>query len=87
MDDGYYNVIPALTIPTVANASSIDHDTVENRIYWTDLSRKSINRAYINGTAIETVIEGNALNCSIKQCQQGTCCDLVQLTLCYPPTK
>ncbi|XP_071495091.1 low-density lipoprotein receptor-related protein 1-like [Diadema antillarum] len=67
VDDGYYNVIPALTIPTVANASSIDHDTVENRIYWTDLSRKSINRAYINGTAIETVIEGipNAYNLAI----------------------
>eukprot|EP00057_Strongylocentrotus_purpuratus_P026506 XP_011680980.1 PREDICTED: low-density lipoprotein receptor-related protein 1 isoform X3 [Strongylocentrotus purpuratus] len=58
VDDGYYNVIPALTIPNVANASSIDHDTIENRIYWTDLQRKSINRAFINGTDIETVIEG-----------------------------
>ena len=58
LTDGYYNVIPALTIPRVANASSVDHDVREQRLYWTDVQRKSINRAFINGSDIETVIEG-----------------------------
>ncbi|XP_038049226.1 prolow-density lipoprotein receptor-related protein 1-like [Patiria miniata] len=58
LSDGYHNVIPPLTIPSVANASSVDHDVKEQRLYWTDLQHKSINRAYINGTNIETVIEG-----------------------------
>ncbi|XP_022111824.1 prolow-density lipoprotein receptor-related protein 1-like [Acanthaster planci] len=58
LSDGYHNVIPPLTIPSVANASSVDHDVKEQRLYWTDLQHKSINRAYINGTDIETVIEG-----------------------------
>ncbi|XP_033629378.1 low-density lipoprotein receptor-related protein 1-like isoform X2 [Asterias rubens] len=58
LSDGYHNVIPALTVPSVANASSVDHDVAEQRLYWTDLEHKSINRAYINGTEIETVIEG-----------------------------
>ena len=60
LSDGYHNVIPPLTIPSVANASSVDHDVAEQRLYWTDLQHKSINRAYINGTNIETVIEGKS---------------------------
>ena len=84
LTDGYYNVIPALTIPRVANASSVDHDVKEQRLYWTDVQRKSINRAFINGSDIETVIEGKCWNfmyrCSIVS-NKWSRIDILQLNI------
>ncbi|CAL4165319.1 unnamed protein product, partial [Meganyctiphanes norvegica] len=36
---------------------AIDFDSVDNRLYWTDISVKSISRAFMNGSQLEKVIE------------------------------
>ena len=36
---------------------SIDFDSIDNRLYWTDISVKSISRAFMNGSQLEPVIE------------------------------
>ncbi|XP_074659791.1 low-density lipoprotein receptor-related protein 6-like [Tubulanus polymorphus] len=47
-------VIP---LARVKDAMALDFDIDDNRIYWTDLQLKSISRAFINGSALETVIQ------------------------------
>ncbi|XP_077997711.1 prolow-density lipoprotein receptor-related protein 1-like [Glandiceps talaboti] len=56
LDDGYYNVIPSLTVPELENATAVDFDAVEQRIYWSDIKLNAIKRVFINGSGIETVI-------------------------------
>ncbi|XP_048242332.1 low-density lipoprotein receptor-related protein 6-like isoform X1 [Haliotis rufescens] len=41
----------------VKKALAIDFDISDNRIYWTDGSLKSISRAFMNGSALEHIIE------------------------------
>lgn len=36
---------------------AIDFDSIDNRLYWTDISAKSISRAFMNGSQLEPVIE------------------------------
>uniref|UniRef100_UPI00358F8E53 low-density lipoprotein receptor-related protein 6 isoform X1 n=1 Tax=Myxine glutinosa TaxID=7769 RepID=UPI00358F8E53 len=38
-------------------ASALDVDVVDGRIYWTDVGAKTISRAYMNGSMVERVIE------------------------------
>ncbi|XP_011154181.1 low-density lipoprotein receptor-related protein 6 isoform X2 [Harpegnathos saltator] len=48
------NIIP---ITGLKDASALDFDFGENRIYWTDIKQKAITRAFINGSEIEKVID------------------------------
>lgn len=47
-------IIPASGIK---DASALDFDIKDNRIYWTDVKAKAITRAYINGSHVERIIE------------------------------
>ncbi len=46
-----------LPIRAIGEAASIDADLNSQRIYWTDLEDKSINRAFVNGSSIETIVK------------------------------
>jgi len=48
------NIIP---VTGVKDASALDFNVVENRIYWTDIKVKSISRAFINGSDVEKVVD------------------------------
>ena len=59
LNNANYNVIPALTVPFVYNPLAIDYDLQEQKIYWTDNDgmNDGINRAFLNGTKFETIID------------------------------
>lgn len=46
-----------LPIRDITDASAIDGDFHQGRIYWTDVEEKSISRSYVNGSGIETLVE------------------------------
>lgn len=41
----------------ILHGRSIDFDSIDNRLYWTDISIKSISRAFMNGSQMEPVVE------------------------------
>ncbi|KAM4553054.1 low-density lipoprotein receptor-related protein 5 isoform 1-T1 [Fundulus diaphanus] len=47
----------AIPLTGVKEASALDFDVLERRIYWTDIQAKTISRAYMNGSSVEHVIE------------------------------
>ncbi|XP_027714286.1 low-density lipoprotein receptor-related protein 5-like, partial [Vombatus ursinus] len=47
----------AIPLTGVKEASALDFDVSNNHIYWTDVSLKTISRAYMNGSSVEHVIE------------------------------
>ncbi|KAJ8249123.1 hypothetical protein GJAV_G00231420 [Gymnothorax javanicus] len=47
----------AIPLTGVKEASALDFDVLDNRIYWTDVSTKTISRAFMNGSSVEHVIE------------------------------
>ncbi|NWS27481.1 LRP5 protein, partial [Polioptila caerulea] len=47
----------AIPLTGVKEASALDFDVSDNRIYWTDVSLKTISRAFMNGSSVEHVIE------------------------------
>uniref|UniRef100_A0AAR2KMR7 Low density lipoprotein receptor-related protein 5 n=1 Tax=Pygocentrus nattereri TaxID=42514 RepID=A0AAR2KMR7_PYGNA len=47
----------AIPLTGVKEASALDFDVAENRIFWTDVSTKTISRAFMNGSGVEAVIE------------------------------
>uniref|UniRef100_A0A8D1P075 EGF-like domain-containing protein n=1 Tax=Sus scrofa TaxID=9823 RepID=A0A8D1P075_PIG len=47
----------AIPLAGVKEASALDFDVSTNHIYWTDVSLKTISRAFMNGSSVEHVIE------------------------------
>ncbi|XP_006642533.3 low-density lipoprotein receptor-related protein 5 [Lepisosteus oculatus] len=47
----------AIPLTGVKEASALDFDVSDNRIYWTDVSMKTISRAFMNGSSVEHIIE------------------------------
>ncbi|XP_030743400.1 low-density lipoprotein receptor-related protein 5 [Echinops telfairi] len=47
----------AIPLTGVKEASALDFDVASNHIYWTDVSLKTISRAFMNGSSVEHVIE------------------------------
>jgi len=41
----------------VAEASALDYDRMDGRIYWSDIELKTISRAFLNGSSLEVVVE------------------------------
>ncbi|KAK6472816.1 low-density lipoprotein receptor-related protein 5-like [Huso huso] len=54
---GTHNNDVAIPLPGVKEASALDFEVSDNRIYWTDVSLKTISRAFMNGSSVEHVIE------------------------------
>ncbi|XP_029038470.2 low-density lipoprotein receptor-related protein 6 isoform X1 [Osmia bicornis bicornis] len=48
------NIIP---LTGVRDASALDFNIADNRIYWTDVKLKTITRAFINGSDMERVVD------------------------------
>ncbi|XP_015518016.1 low-density lipoprotein receptor-related protein 6 isoform X1 [Neodiprion lecontei] len=48
------NIIP---VTGVKDASALDFDMSDNRIYWTDIKVKAITRAFMNGSKMERVVD------------------------------
>ncbi|XP_012250592.2 low-density lipoprotein receptor-related protein 6 [Athalia rosae] len=48
------NIIP---VTGVKDASALDFDMSDNRIYWTDVKLKTITRAFMNGSDMERVVD------------------------------
>ena len=46
-----------IPISGVKEASALDFDVTDNRIYWTDIGVKAISRAFMNGSNLEVVVE------------------------------
>jgi low density lipoprotein receptor-related protein 5/6 len=55
LEANHKNVI--IPIAGVKEASALDFDVNDNRIYWTDIGVKSISRAFMNGSNLEVVVE------------------------------
>ncbi|XP_036005151.1 low-density lipoprotein receptor-related protein 6 [Fundulus heteroclitus] len=47
----------AIPLTGVKEASALDFDVTDNRIYWTDITLKTISRAFMNGSALEHVVQ------------------------------
>ncbi|XP_062373779.1 low-density lipoprotein receptor-related protein 6 isoform X2 [Sardina pilchardus] len=47
----------AIPLTGVKEASALDFDVTDNRIYWTDITLKTISRAFMNGSSLEHVVE------------------------------
>ncbi|KAL4830050.1 hypothetical protein H8958_013925 [Nasalis larvatus] len=47
----------AIPLTGVKEASALDFDVSNNHIYWTDVSLKTISRAFMNGSSVEHVVE------------------------------
>lgn len=61
IDNPYLNVIMALTVPDIDDVTAVDYDAIDERIYWADVKTRTIKRAFINGTKLETVMSGGML--------------------------
>ena len=48
--------IRPIPIQGIKEALAIDFDISDTRIYWTDASLKTINRAFMNGSNVETIV-------------------------------
>lgn len=46
-----------IPVTGIQEAVAIDFDSIDNRLYWTDISVKSISRAFMNGSQKEPVVE------------------------------
>eukprot|EP00061_Rhincodon_typus_P006425 g27055.t1 len=62
IDNPYYNFIISFTVPDIDNVTVVDYDSVERRIYWSDVRTQTIKRAFINGTGVETVVSADLPN-------------------------
>lgn len=40
----------------ISRPIALDYDVVEGRVYWTDISRNTISRCFLNGSSFEDVI-------------------------------
>ena len=41
----------------VSEASGVDYDRADGRIYWSDIKQKTISRAHSNGSSVEVMVE------------------------------
>ena len=39
------------------NFRALDFDINDNRIFWTDITQKSISRAFMNGSSYERIVD------------------------------
>ncbi|XP_075213889.1 low-density lipoprotein receptor-related protein 6 [Lycorma delicatula] len=46
-----------IPVTGIKDASALDFDIMDGRIYWTDVKMKTITRAYINGSQMERIVE------------------------------
>lgn len=55
LDQSHHNFIP--TVINVQNATTMDVDVERDQVYWVDAKAKTVVRACLNGTQMETVVD------------------------------
>ncbi|OQV21780.1 Prolow-density lipoprotein receptor-related protein 1 [Hypsibius exemplaris] len=55
LDKSHHNFIPAVI--NVQNATTMDIDVARDQVYWVDAKAKTVVRASLNGTQVETVVD------------------------------
>ena len=45
-----------LSSDQISRPIALDYDVVEGRVYWTDISRNTISRCFLNGSSFEDVV-------------------------------
>jgi hypothetical protein len=55
LDKSHHNFIPAVI--NVQNATTMDVDVDMDMVYWVDAKAKTVVRASLNGTQVETVVD------------------------------
>ena len=43
----------------ISRPVAIGYDVVEDRVYWTDVTRKTISRSFLNGSSFEDIFDRN----------------------------
>lgn len=43
----------------ISRPVAVDYDPVEGKIYWTDVSKKLLARAFPNGSSVEVIVKNN----------------------------
>ena len=48
--------LTSLPLSNIVRPVALDYDAVEDRVYWTDVSRQTISRSFLNGSMQEVII-------------------------------
>ena len=48
--------LTSLPLSNIVSPVALDYDAVEDRVYWTDVSRQTISRSFLNGSMQEVII-------------------------------
>ncbi|XP_049808128.1 low-density lipoprotein receptor-related protein 6 [Schistocerca nitens] len=51
------NNVVNIPVTGIKDASALDFDINDNRIYWTDVKAKTITRSFMNGSNVEKIVE------------------------------
>ncbi|XP_071041955.1 low-density lipoprotein receptor-related protein 1B [Parasteatoda tepidariorum] len=51
------NHVDTIPLSGVEEANAIDYDISDNRVYWTDINKRTINRAFMNGSSVEIIVQ------------------------------
>ena len=55
--EGDPNSATRLPFTAISRPVALDYDPIEDRVYWTDVTRKTISRAFMNGSAQEVLFD------------------------------
>ena len=55
LENSHHNFIPAVI--NVLNATTMDVDVERDHVYWVDAKAKTVMRACLNGSHLETVVD------------------------------
>ena len=50
---------PLNLLSAIRSPVAIDYDSVEDRVYWTDVTRHTISRSFLNGSMFEVLFSRN----------------------------
>ena len=57
-----------IPLENISRPVAVDYDPIEGKVYWTDVVHKTINRAYVNGTGQEIIVQLSILEGKCGPC-------------------
>ena len=58
----YPETLNSLPLSNLGRPVALAYDVVEQRVYWTDVSRRTISRSFLNGSSQEIIIDRNLIS-------------------------
>lgn len=49
--------LTSLPLSALSSPVALAYDVVEDRVYWTDVSRRTISRSFLNGSSQEVIVD------------------------------